>query len=191
MSPQNSTQEAVQKRREIADLEHFHPAFVDEQQTALEVEHLDAVSAAGNQAALEFFAGTQGLPGRTRFGLRAAEIVSGLAQLKLRYHLRAQHPQRLLLLVAQLARNMIEDAQRPHGETIGSDQGSAGIKAYLGRRGDQRIRGKTLVGRSIGNHEQISLNDGMGTKGNVSRGIAQGKTDLRFEPLALGIDQAH
>jgi len=59
----------------VADLEDLHSTFVHEQEAAFQVEDFDAVSAAGNQSALEFLSGPKGLSSFSLLARQTSELL--------------------------------------------------------------------------------------------------------------------
>ena len=98
--------------------------------------------------------------------------------------------QRLLLVRAQLTRDLIDHAQGTQGVAIGGDQRGAGVKADLGVGSDEGAIGKTLVPERIGHNEQVILVDGVGAEGDISQGFANTGADFGLEPLPFFIHEA-
>src|SRR5262249_45633938 len=104
------------------DLELLHPTLVHEYQPAFEVKDLDAVTATGDQSALQFFAGTQRFHGGMCVALGVLKICLCFSQLNLSDRLRTQHLQRIALVFAQLPRYVIQHAERAQSMAFRSDQ---------------------------------------------------------------------
>jgi len=107
------------------------------------------------------------------------------AQFKLRHDLTREDGQRVFLACAQLARHVIEHAQRAERITFFRYQLDACIKTPLGRCTNQRVTGETLIQPQIGNDQQIVLQQRMRANRGIERHLAHPQADLGFEPLAV------
>src|SRR5215469_10468490 len=122
---------AVHYGSEIADLERLHSAFIHVNEPAFEIEHLDAIAAAGKQTVFEFLAGAQGFQRRIGAARRFIQVALRSAQFNLGGRLRTQYPQRLALLITEFSRNVVEHAKRAQGVSFRRNQRRAGIEANV------------------------------------------------------------
>lgn len=104
-------------------------------------------------------------------------------------HLPSEHHQGLLLLRREPFRNPIDDTERSEGMPIPVDEGDTGIKSNMRLSGHQRIGRKPDISERVRHFEQISLQDGVRTKGDIARGLTDSYAGLGFEPLTEGINQ--
>ena len=111
------------------------------------------------------------------------------AQLQLRHHLPAQYPERLQLGLVQLARHLINDAQRAKSQSARRHQRSAGVEADARFAGHQWIVGKPFILHRVGHHEQILLENGVPAKRIIPWRLVDGHTELGLEPLPVLIDE--
>mmetsp|Transcript_59389 Transcript_59389/g.140279 ORF Transcript_59389/g.140279 Transcript_59389/m.140279 type:complete len:1259 (-) Transcript_59389:615-4391(-) len=98
--------------------------------------------------------------------------------------------QYLALQRRQLPRLAVDHAQRADAVTATQHHRCAGVEADAGPGADQRVVGKTRVGRGIGHLEDRVVEDGAGAQGVLARRFVHRQADLGLEPLAVGVDQA-
>ena len=123
-------------------------------------------------ATILFLRLSEGFLGAKMAGHRTLQFDEIAPQLKLRDHLMAENPQRLDLLG-------------------GRRQGHAGVKPDVRTVRDQRVSDEPRVRGCVLHREQIRLQNGVGGKGDVARGLCQVQSDPRLEPVAVGVHQAH
>ncbi len=56
---------------------------------------------------------------------------------------------------------------------------------------DQWIRGKARIGERVRHLKDRALQNSMGTEGHVPRRFVRRHSNLRLEPLSMGVDQTH
>lgn len=101
----------------------------------------------------------------------------------------AQGLQGVFLFGLQFAGRLIDNAERAEGVTFLADERGAGVETDMRVGNDQWIIAETLVFQRVGNHENIRLQNGVGTEGDFARGFRGIDANARFEPLALVVDQ--
>jgi len=99
--------------------------------------------------------------------------------------------QSLLLLLTQIARDLVDNAQRSERISIRSDERGAGVKADLRLRNNHRVLSEPGIQQRISDDEQVGLQNGMGAKGDVTRGFRHRRTHLRLEPLPLLVNEGN
>lgn len=113
----------------------------------------------------------------------------GFAQFQLGHDLAGKRGQCRDLLWGQYTRFAINDVDRAQGAVVRSHQGSSGIEANVWIGSDQGVVSEARVLGRVLNLKNIALQDRMGTKSQISMGFRRIDPDLRFEPLAVGIDE--
>ena len=100
--------------------------------------------------------------------------------------------QRLSLVLADLARLWIDDAERADGVTVGGPHWRAGVEADAAAE-HERVVGKARVGGGVGHDPRLGLGgDGVRAEGDVARIlVAVAQADAGLDPLTVGVDQAH
>ena len=104
--------EGIAERAKIADVQRLHAAGVHRQQTAVEIEHLDAIQAALDQPRFECLAGPQRFFGHLVIRDRSQQSGPGITKFQLADRLPAEHTQGVFLFGRQLSRDAVEYADR-------------------------------------------------------------------------------
>ena len=94
------------------------------------------------------------------------------------------------MLITELSRNVIEHTKRPKSVAVRSDQRRSRIESDVRFGCYGRVVCKATVGGCIRNDKEMPLHNRVRAKRNIARSLGDLKSDFRFEPLAVGIDQA-
>ena len=99
-----------------------------------------------------------------------------------------QFQERPLLLV-QLARLVVEHADRPQRKALGRRQQGARIEAQMRIAENEWIVAEAIVERGVRDLEQAGLQNGVRADRTVQRRLADPKPDFGLEPLPATVDQ--
>ena len=94
------------------------------------------------------------------------------------------------MLEAELAGPNIQHAQGAHA-ALTDEQWAACVKPNPRSSGNLRVVGKTMVSKSVRDHEKLTSRDGVCTERCFPRRLANLHAMRGLEPLALPVDQAH
>ena len=124
-------------------------------------------------------------------GLKSGGVFRGVEtpQLEQLHDLVGHQAQERLLGVVQLARLVVEDANRAERKAFGRLQQRAGIKTQMRLAGHQRVVDEAPVQRRVRNDEQPGLQNGVRANRAVDRRFTHAQSDFRLEPLAAVVDQ--
>src|SRR6267154_259577 len=116
------------------------------------------------------------------------------APLYLFHHVSGDHLKEILLLPCHLPCFRVENTERSNRKTIRSAQGNASVKPQA-TLFHKRVVCEAGIPRQVAHDQHFIIGDNVTAKGNVARSAASlGKigwqTGLRFEPLAILIDQS-
>ena len=100
-----------------------------------------------------------------------------------------QYVQRGLLIVVELARFLVNDAEGSQRMTIGRDERHAGIETDFRTGDDEGVVLETLVLGRIRHDEEVLLQNRVRAHGDVTAGFAEAEADLGLEPLAVFVHQ--
>ena len=120
---------------------------------------------------------------------RRPEFEQVFSQLELRLDLAAERQKRVLLTGGQLPRHHVNHTQSTQRKTVGTLERSAGVETNFGLRNNKRVRTEPGILGCVGDDKQVRLLNGPVAKRKFARSFAQFYTDVRLEPLALGVDQ--
>lgn len=117
------------------------------------------------------------------------------AALYLFHHVFRGHLEEFLLLPCHLPWFRVQNTERPNRKTIRPAQGNAGVKPQA-TLFHKRVVCEAGISREVIHDQYFIIGDNMTTKGNVTgSGPRLGKigrqTRLRFEPLAILVDQSY
>lgn len=106
---------------------------------------------------------------------------------------RGQVGEDLTLGVIELAGLAVDDAEGAHRHAVRTVHDVPGVEADVGVAGDQRVLGEPIIGTGIGHDHRVGglIDDRVGAERDVPRRLRRGEPELRLEPLAILIDQAH
>ena len=116
------------------------------------------------------------------------------AALYLFHNVPCDHLKEVLLLPCYLPWFCVENSERPNRKTIRSAQGNASVKPQA-TLFHKRIVCEAGIPRQVAHDQHFIIGNNVTAKGNVARSAASlGKigwqTGLRFEPLAILVDQS-
>src|SRR5581483_9529050 len=118
------------------------------------------------------------------------EFAGTAAELELGHDMPAENAQCALLILAQCARDVVDDAERAERVAVRSNKGRAGVEADARLAGHQRVVGKALVFERVGNDEEVLVQNGVRAEGNFAGGFLGGDADLGLEPLTVLVHEA-
>ena len=183
--------QGIAERAKIADVQRLHAAGVHRQETAVEIEHLDAIQAALDQPRFECFAGPQRFFGSLMIRDRSKQSGLGITKFQLADRLPAEHTQGVFLFGRQLSRDAVEHADRSQGASVCRDERGTGVKPDVGVARDERIGRKARIGERVSHDEQVRVLDRGRAKRHVPRRFRDRQSDPGFEPLSVRVHEAH
>ena len=95
------------------------------------------------------------------------------------------------MIVAELVRLAIDDAQRPDRVSFRRMQRSAGVKANVGFAGDERVVFEAIVALGVRDHQHSVFGNDVRAEGDLTRRFAHFGPEMRLEPLPSFVDQRH
>src|SRR4030095_6453424 len=110
------------------------------------------------------------------------------------HHVSGDHLEEVLLLPCHLPWLCVENTERPNRKTIRPAQGNASVKPQVTLL-HPRVVCEAGIPRQVAHDQHFIISNNVTAKGNVARSAASlGKigwqTGLRFEPLAILVDQS-
>src|SRR3954462_8862068 len=127
-------------------------------------------------------------------GCHLPELVgrgSGLRRLrpKLLLHHLAKIPQRLPILVAELTRLLVHDAESADVVAAGAADRLRGVESDARLLENKRVLRESRVQYGVFDHEDLAAGDGVSAKRQVARRVGDWQSLLRLEPLLVALDQ--
>jgi hypothetical protein len=99
--------------------------------------------------------------------------------------------QDLPLMVVELARDAVDDAQRAEDHAVRERDRRAGVELEMGRSRHERVVGEAMVLRCIRDLQDVAAVQGMGAERDVARRFADARqAGGGLEPLPILVDQA-
>ena len=118
-------------------------------------------------------------------------VVQGALQVELTHDLPGHDLEQLALLGGQLARPVVEHAERADGMAAAGHQRRPGVEAHgRNRPAAKRVVGTAQVEQRVLDLEDLLRQDRMGTDRLLERGLARLHPETRLEPLPVLIDEA-
>ena len=118
---------------------------------------------------------------------QAGELIHGRE--RERFQLLLQHPGEVLehagVLLADLARLVIDDAERAQGAAVGSLHRASGVEADLGEVDDERMVAEAIVTRRVGHDQHVVAIERLRAEAELRRRFARVEAEPRLDPLAV------
>ncbi len=102
-----------------------------------------------------------------------------------------QGAQRVDLLLIEMARGPVDDADGADPLVLGGSQGCAGVEANLRVPDDQGVGGDPLVFRRVGDDHDLVTLDRVVAERDIAGGLRDLQPHRGLEPLPLLVDQRH